>query len=377
MSQVKKLVGQYPTKLQGIIKFTGNVTGTFAVGETVTGGTSGMTAKVVKWNATTKELTVKNINKDPVGAETVSSASGSAAVATVTSGNTAGLPTKTGGWNIRVSDTGITRTKAVGARGYTVEVMVASSKLNTFRTDVGTIPVFTLTALTSTGPYDVSDGDLITFTITANEAIKVVGTPQFGLTVGGVSRTADFVSINTAGTIMTFAYPVVAGDQGTAVAGYQVVNVGGAKTGVDSTGLTNDATVYTASISVDGVAKPIAVTGSAAQTYATLISEINTDLGASATAALVGGNIRVTSATTGSSSTVAITDTDLFGTLTGYVAILTAVAGTQIDIAVAAGNFTLTGDILFDVIGSTQVPLTGTIAVSGSTLTQNKVTIQA
>ncbi len=113
-------------------------------------------------------------------------------------------------------------------------------------------------------------------------------------------------------------------------AGYQVVNVGGAKTGADTSGLTNDATAYTATITVDGVAKPISVVGSAAQTYTTLLAEINTDLGASAVAALVGGNIKVTSATTGAASSVSITAGTLFAApLAGFVAVLAAVAGTH------------------------------------------------
>jgi hypothetical protein len=115
-----------------------------------------------------------------------------------------------------------------------------------------------------------------------------------------------------------------------ATAGYQVVDVGGAIAGASATGLANDATVYTATITVDGVAMPIAITGNTAQDYTTLLAELNTDLGASATASIVGGNIRVTSSTTGITSTVAIVDVDLFATLTDFVTIVAAVAGTAI-----------------------------------------------
>lgn len=109
--------------------------------------------------------------------------------------------------------------------------------------------------------------------------------------------------------------------------GSQVVDVGGAKTGASATGLLNDATVYTASINVDGGGgQAIAVTGSAAQTYTTLLAEINADL-TGATAYLYQGNIKVRSDTTGATSTIAITDTNLFSTLTSYVAINSAAAG--------------------------------------------------
>ncbi len=118
----------------------------------------------------------------------------------------------------------------------------------------------------------------------------------------------------------------------TQTAGYQIVNVGGAVSGGDATGLANDTTAYTATVVIDGVSKAVSVVGSAAQTITNLISEINTDIGAAGTASLTAGNIKITSATTGLTSSVAITDSGsnhLFATLTAFVAILTAVAGTQ------------------------------------------------
>jgi len=115
-------------------------------------------------------------------------------------------------------------------------------------------------------------------------------------------------------------------------AGSQVVDVGGAKTGASSTGLTNDATQYTYQIAVDGGgAQTINVTGSAAQTYTDLLTEINADI-TGATVSLVGGNLKFVSSTTGSGSSIALTSggggTNLFTTLTGFVAVRTASAGT-------------------------------------------------
>jgi len=111
--------------------------------------------------------------------------------------------------------------------------------------------------------------------------------------------------------------------------------------GSTATGLANDATAYTATITVDGVAKPISVVGSAAQTFTALISEIQADLGASATIAAQGTTaLRVTSATTGTSSTVAIAGTGtLFPALAGYQSTAAAVAGTA---AVPATTYTAT-----------------------------------
>jgi len=111
-------------------------------------------------------------------------------------------------------------------------------------------------------------------------------------------------------------------------AGTQEVDVGGTRVGGDTTGLLNDATVYTASIVVDGgSAQPIAITGSLAQTYTTLLSELNTDT-TGAVWSLVGGNLLLTSDSTGATSTIAITDTNLFSTLTTFVAVNAATAGT-------------------------------------------------
>lgn len=80
------------------------------------------------------------------------------------------------------------------------------------------------------------------------------------------------------------------------------------------TGVPNDATVYNAVITVDGVAKPISMTGSAIQNYGQLRAAFNAQLGASATCANDEGMLgfRFISATTGAASTINITD---YGTL--------------------------------------------------------------
>lgn len=109
-------------------------------------------------------------------------------------------------------------------------------------------------------------------------------------------------------------------------AGSQTVNVGGAVVGGDATGLANDATAYTASISIDGTPTAISVVGSAAQTYTLLIAELDTDSTGAATT-IVGGNLVVTSSSTDNESAIAITDTDLFASLTAFVAINEAADG--------------------------------------------------
>jgi len=114
--------------------------------------------------------------------------------------------------------------------------------------------------------------------------------------------------------------------------GSQIVDVGGAKTAATATGLSNGTQAYTIGVVINGGAsQPVSVTGASAQTYATLITEINADL-TGASCALVGGNLKFVSGTTGASSTIAITDgvgsAALLASLTNFVAIRTATAGT-------------------------------------------------
>jgi hypothetical protein len=190
-----------------------------------------------------------------------------------------------------------------------------------------TIAAGTVTNLVPTAGYQSA-----TFTV-----------PKVGGDASGLAVDAGGYQVVNVGGAITGASATGLTDDVPAAAGYQVVNVGGAKTGASATGLTNDATVYTATITVDGVAKPIAVTGSTAQDYTTLLAEINTDLGASAVASIVGGNIQITSATTGVASSVSAVDVDLFATLTDFVAIVAAVAGTDAVITTYTASIDIDG----------------------------------
>lgn len=108
-----------------------------------------------------------------------------------------------------------------------------------------------------------------------------------------------------------------------------VAVIGTATAGLTNpTGLANDATVYTATIVVDGVPNNISVVGNSAQTFAALISEVDIDLGGGANLTLTtGGDLVVTSVTTGASSTVLISVDGIFNALNGYVGLDTPVDG--------------------------------------------------
>lgn len=111
--------------------------------------------------------------------------------------------------------------------------------------------------------------------------------------------------------------------------GYQEVVLSTATAGGDATGLSNDATGYHCTIAVDGgSAQDIYIIGAEAQTYTALLQEINLKLDDATIAFSDTTHLRVTSDSKGVSSAIAITDTDLFSTLTNYDSIDTDVDGT-------------------------------------------------
>ena len=143
---------------------------------------------------------------------------------------------------------------------------------------------------------------------------------------GPVNMSGDFFGKQS--NIVTDLYADKASDPSTH--GFQRWGFSVVKTTASATGLANDATEYTANITVDGDINAIAITGSTAQTIATLITEINADLtDAQAEFRSIGnGYIEVRSLSTGIASIIAIVDVDLFAGLTdGNVAAESAVNG--------------------------------------------------
>lgn len=133
----------------------------------------------------------------------------------------------------------------------------------------------------------------------------VVGFNQLQVFVNGVKYVG-----NTRGFQRIFHDP-----SGGSAAAMQ--NQGGYHYGI-STGLADDATVYSMTVTVDGGAPiPVSVTGSSAQNFSDLLDEINSDLGSAATAVLEEETIIIYSSTGGSSSSISIVDTDLVSSLVG------------------------------------------------------------
>jgi hypothetical protein len=212
---LKNVSGQYPVRLQGTITFDAGGTGNYTIGETVT-GSGGFSAKVVKWTSATRKLVVKNIAGTPTGVITGGTSSAAWTTATVTNATVGTLGVATGGWNLRVTDSGITRSRAAGSRTL-VEVEFASKGMATRRTDFATVPTFTLTggAWSAATTYDVSLGDVVTFTIVSSEAVKVIGAPTYAFAITGIgAKVGTYASSSADGLTHTFRYPVVAGDIG-------------------------------------------------------------------------------------------------------------------------------------------------------------------
>ena len=152
-----------------------------------------------------------------------------------------------------------------------------------------------------------------------------------------------------------------------ATAGIATINVGGAQTLTSSTGLANKVRAYSAQFVVDGsITKSVKVVGSATQTYTTLLAALNAALIGAAVATLVGGNIVVTSATVGSTSSVSVYDTGLIAGLTGHAGVV-AVAG--VAPTTYSSNLVIDGvPLLVSVVGAAAQTFTSLVAALNTAL---------
>ncbi len=135
--------------------------------------------------------------------------------------------------------------------------------------------------------------------------------------------------------------------------GYQRVSLDPSSTLESSpTGLLSS-TYYTATVTIDGVAKNVALLGSDCATYTALVTKLNSVLSAGIVSYTSSAKIEIASMLTGSYSTVSIVDTGtnkLFQSLADYSAIAAAVPGSNSTVA-----------------GYQVVELSGTPTISSST----------
>jgi hypothetical protein len=123
------------------------------------------------------------------------------------------------------------------------------------------------------------------------------------------------VSIESGSNILrTFSFTIDSAEISDSF-GFDVVQYSESLVGATATELANDATVYTATVTFDGVdVVNLSVTGSAAQTFSELLAVINIQLGVYGTAYLSGGNLTIASDTIGGLTFSTIVDVDLFST---------------------------------------------------------------
>lgn len=143
----------------------------------------------------------------------------------------------------------------------------------------------------------------------------------------GANATADVTVTSgavTAVTLKTYGSGYAVGDSLTVSAAY----LGGTGSGFSVPVATITPTVYTTTVTIDGTPHTVSINGPSAQTVTLVVAAINTAIGAAGTAAIDGnGNLTITSATSGTLSTVIFVTGTLFPALTGFQYITAAVAG--------------------------------------------------
>ena len=100
-----------------------------------------------------------------------------------------------------------------------VEVVVAISNLKVVNADAAVGPTYTA-AVSYSGIAAMVTGNVITVTLTASEAVEVMGA-KIALTVGANTRQMTFDDLTSTGTSLKFKYTIVASDL--AIAGGVVV----------------------------------------------------------------------------------------------------------------------------------------------------------
>ena len=201
----------YPLKKQtGRIHWSGSITGTIAVGDTVTGGSSGATALVKKIDTTKKEIHVNNITAIFAALETI----------TATSGGTASIESAANiGFNLGyisnaafhggAAQKGLVKTKKIGTR-ILEEILVPYRHSKDLYDDFIVIPTVTSSVATYSGTKAMIAGDVMTITLNMSEAVAVTGIPTIGMTVTGshVARKLYYNAAASTGTALKFQYTV-------------------------------------------------------------------------------------------------------------------------------------------------------------------------
>ncbi len=213
--------------------------------------------------------------------------------------------------------------QAVAAAGGTVPLAapMAGYASITFG-DNNNVPATPVPAASTSAPPFIGAATAGYATITT--AANTTGTTPITLPTGGSTagvQKLTFVGGTNANTPTGFS---------AFTSGYQTISFSGPVVGTTATGLANDTTTYNTSITIDGSAKAITVTGSTAQTFADLATQLTTSLAGAGTVTVANNTLVITSATTGVTSSVLTTQGTLFipASIPLFAQINAAVTGT-------------------------------------------------
>lgn len=201
----------------------------YVVGEKVTGGTTGATAKVSGIFSAT-ELLVKSVKP---GATTVFT--GTENIVGNKSATTSAMSAFAWGQKMKrhdgtgaqttvvrnvvaISDKGVTQTDARGNALVTTAIRMHQSKTETPANDAATVPVFTVKRISSAKTYSVAKAAVLRVALNVNEAVEVTGVPQIAIVLAGdntgnaATRQLSYVADKSSLNELVFEYTLVAGD---------------------------------------------------------------------------------------------------------------------------------------------------------------------
>jgi hypothetical protein len=192
---------KFPHNLTGDIKL--NTVANFAKGDTVTGGTSGATGKVIKVFTTGTKLRVNSITGMFSPGETVTNTgTGTGVVAA-------------NGWDLSVTGTGLMRTLRSGAGRVRTELLWFLKNLNTKRADAVVLPTFSA-AVGYSGTAAMVTGDVLTITVTASEPVHVKASSFIAVDIDTDTVSAMYDGATSTSTSLKFKYTIEASDLATA-----------------------------------------------------------------------------------------------------------------------------------------------------------------
>lgn len=210
---------ELPTKLLGNLEVNTVVGAGFALGETVTGGTSGATGVVVSVDGDT--IIMNNIVGIFSVAETVTGGTSSTTATTVR-------------FDLSFENDGIVRTLVYGSPARTKRELLISIRNLTdkivWRTDVVTAPTLTASFSTDGTPPGLVTGNTMTVLVESNEYLEIDDEAYVEIDINGTIRMATYAFDQTEADALDYKFNYVLTAEDTATAGQ--VSIGNSVQGV-------------------------------------------------------------------------------------------------------------------------------------------------